>query len=64
MGDLGSGSNGMNSLLVGWIVAGIIGPMFELAPAVCARGLPVALLAAEVTWTGARARIPIILAAR
>ncbi|MEO5873330.1 MAG: response regulator [Gemmatimonadaceae bacterium] len=50
-------------LLVGWIVLGNIGPLFELAPGVRAWYPPAALLAAAVTWWGARALVPIILAA-
>jgi PAS domain S-box-containing protein len=50
-------------LLVGWIVVGNIGPMFELAPGVRAWYPPAALLAAAVTWWGARALLPIIAAA-
>ncbi len=50
-------------LFVGWIVLGNIGPMFELAPGIRAWYPPAALLAAAVTWWGARALFPIILAA-
>jgi len=49
-------------LLVGWIVLGNIGPMFELAPGIRAWYPPAALLAAAVTWWGARALIPVVIA--
>jgi two-component system cell cycle sensor histidine kinase/response regulator CckA len=76
MAGPGTGTNGTHSgdshgfnvwiavgLLVGWIVLGNIGPMFELAPGIRAWYPPAALLAAAVTWWGARALVPIIIAA-
>ena len=50
-------------LFVGWIALGNVGPMFELAPGVRAWYPPAALVAAAVTYWGARALVPIILAA-
>ena len=50
-------------LFSGWIVLGTIGPLFELAPQVRAWYPPAALLAAAVTIWGARALVPIMLAA-
>ena len=50
-------------LFAGWMLLGRVGPLFELAPTVRAWYPPVALLAAGVTLWGARALVPIVLAA-
>ena len=50
-------------LLIGWILLGNVGPMFDLAPGVRAWYPPAALLAAALTYWGAPALVPVILAA-
>jgi two-component system, cell cycle sensor histidine kinase and response regulator CckA len=50
-------------LLVGWMLLGNVGPMFDLAPGVRAWYPPAALLAAALTYWGAPALAPVILAA-
>ncbi|MEO8166629.1 MAG: hypothetical protein ABI623_00190, partial [bacterium] len=50
-------------LFVGWIALSYMGPMFELTPGVRAWYPPAALVAAAFTYWGARAFVPIMLAA-
>lgn len=50
-------------LFAGWLLLSNIGPLFELAPSIRAWYPPAALVAAGVTIWGARALVPIMLAA-